>query len=750
MRDARNREFLARLLETFRAEAGEHIAAIAARLSDLADADAAARAGLVEVAFREAHSLKAAARAVSQGEIERVCQAMEGVFAALKRGEREPTRKLLDDLHAANDALSDLLAAEMAGKPAPQRSRIDALLRTLAPGSPEESATAPESAAPRDTRAPEPANGAHVAEPQSPAGVDTLRLPVQRLDAVLRQAEDLLGVKLGAQEQAAALVRTLAELSELRRQWSRARGVIDVLRDVPAAKPLLAILDASERQSAALETALSGLGRTAAEGARTASLRIDGLLRDIKQVLMMEARTLLESLPKAVRDLAREQGKEVDFRVEGGELEIDRRVLEELREPLLHLLRNAIDHGIEKPAVRQERGRPARAALRLSLRPLEGGKVEFAVADDGEGVPLKSLAARAVKAGLLAAPDAAHAGAAELLPLIFHSGLSTSPMITEISGRGLGLAIVRERVERLGGSIAVESPEGRGTTFRLVVPLTLATFRGVPVTAAGQTFVIPTLGVERVLRAGRDMLRTVENRPMLACDGGHLPLAGLAETLELPAAAKDGDEEAFAAVVLGVAARRIAFRVDEVHGDQEVLVKPLGKCLERVRNVAGATVLGDGRIAAVLNVHDLLKSAARIARAPAAAGRPAQSSRSRTRLRVLVVEDSITARGLLKNILEAAGYTVRTAVDGVEAWSALKLEEFDLVVSDVEMPRMNGFDLTARIRADKRLAELPVVLLTALASREDQERGVDVGASAYLLKGDFDHRRLLETLQRLA
>ena len=747
MADSKNRQFLLKLLETFRAEAREHITKIAARLSELAQGDAAARAGLVEVAFREAHSLKAAARAVSQGEMERVCQAMEGVFAALKRGEHEPTRALIDALHAANDTLADLLAAEESGKPVPERSRTDARLRALesARGGVVEERTGPQPEAPA---APAIASPAEAPAPPSPACAETIRLPVRRLDALLRQTEDMLSVKLGAQSQSAAAARALADVAQWRKEWARLRGSLDSLRSVAAAKPLLGFLEGSERQAASLEATVAGLARNAAEEARSASVRIDGLLRDIKQILMLEARTLLDAMPRAIRDLAREQGKDVDFRIEGGELEIDRRILEEIREPLLHLLRNAVDHGIDKPAAREKRGKLARAALRLALTPLEGGKVEFAVTDDGDGVPLKALAARAVKMGLLTAPAAAQAGAAELLPLIFHSGISTSPMITEISGRGLGLAIVRERVERLGGTAAVESVEGRGATFRLVVPLTLATFRGIPVRAAAQTFVIPTLGVERVLRARSTALRTVENRPMVAVNGGYLPLVSLAETLELPAPADPGD--AVIAVVLGSATGRVAFRVDEVQGDQEVLVKPLGKCLERVRNVAGATVLGDGRIAPILNIHDLLKSAARAAHAPAAGAAAEAEPRAAVQLRVLVVEDSITARGLLKNILEAAGYAVKTAVDGVEAWAALKLEHYDLVVSDVEMPRMNGFDLTARIRADKRTAELPVVLLTALATREDRERGVEAGANAYLLKGEFDHQRLLEVLRGLA
>jgi two-component system chemotaxis sensor kinase CheA len=307
---------------------------------------------------------------------------------------------------------------------------------------------------------------------------------------------------------------------------------------------------------------------------------------------------------------------------------------------------------------------------------------------------------------------------------------------------------VRERVERLQGSIAVESAEGRGTTFRLVVPMTLSTFRGVTVRAGEDLFVVPTLAIERVVRVEAQAVRTIEGRPAIEAGGGHIPLVRLADVLELPPAPpRPSQKDRLIALILGAGAARVAFEVDEAQGDQEVLVKPLGRCLQRVRNVSAATLLGDGRIAPILNVQDLLKSAARTVRPPEALQDEAPVLVQKS---VLIAEDSITARGLLKNILEAAGYRVRTTVDGVDAWAALKLESFDVVVSDVEMPRMNGFDLTARIRSDRALSELPVVLLTALESREDRERGVEVGANAYSRKGDFDQRVLLEVLRRLA
>jgi two-component system chemotaxis sensor kinase CheA len=328
--------------------------------------------------------------------------------------------------------------------------------------------------------------------------------------------------------------------------------------------------------------------------------------------------------------------------------------------------------------------------------------------------------------------------------LIFRSGVSTSPMITEISGRGLGLAIVREKAERVGGTVSVETQQGTGTTFRLMLPLTLARFRGILVRVGESLFVVPTRHVQRVLRVGREEIKSAENRETIQINGRAASAVRLSDVLEITRRNAGTDPKGKVPVlVLAWAGEQIGFLVDEILDEQEVLVKSLGKQLPHVRNIAGATVLGTGRVLPVLNVADLMQSAVKTA--PAAAARETEEAPKS----VLVAEDSITSRTLLKNILEFAGYKVKTAIDGAEALAVLGTEAFDLVVSDVEMPRMSGFDLTAKIRSDKRLAQLPVVLVTGLDSREDKERGVDVGANAYIVKSSFDQGNLLEVVRRL-
>jgi two-component system chemotaxis sensor kinase CheA len=439
----------------------------------------------------------------------------------------------------------------------------------------------------------------------------------------------------------------------------------------------------------------------------------------------------------------------VELVIHGGDLEIDRRILEEMKDALIHMIRNCIDHGIETPAVREQKQKPPRGTITLAIAQQDSGKAEMLVTDDGMGIDAGKVKAAARKLGLVSAEEAARLGEHETLMLAFRSGISTSPIITDISGRGLGLAIVREKVERLGGTVALESRPDAGTTFRIILPLTLANFRSILVSAGGQFFVIPAVSVERVARVAASDIRTVENRETISLDGQAVSLVRLGDVLGLPAKAAAGKSAGNSAIVLGLGSARIAFQVDEVLGEQEALVKPLGPQLVRVRNVAGASVLGTGQVVPVLNVPDLMKSAVRPALTTLrAVGMPVPSAETRMQS-VLVVEDSITSRALLKNILESAGYAVTIAVDGVDAYAALKTAAFDLVVSDVEMPRMDGFDLTAKVRADKQLAELPVVLVTALESNEHRERGIDVGANAYIVKSSFDQSDLLEIIRRL-
>ncbi|MBM3298613.1 MAG: hybrid sensor histidine kinase/response regulator [Deltaproteobacteria bacterium] len=790
-------QFLEKLLATFRIEAQEHLKSIAGGLLELEKAQPGSEeaAATIETMYRGAHSLKGAARSVNITSIESICQAVESIFGALKAGRLEPSVELFDELHRATDTMGDLVTESGEIDPDPL---IETLMGLLEAGAKPAPLTVPrkipkaarKKGAARKGKAREPIaleaeskegtvqedaslvasrTGVESADPditprrERTFQAETVRISVEKLDPLLRQVEEMVSVKLTTGQRVSDLLSVLSTISQWKQKWSaltssetRATGVLtgqgkagDAGSSTGQIAKLMDFLNWNESFVKAMEAKLGGLAKLAETDARTHGQMVDDLLEDMMNVLMLPCSSLMELFPRLVRDLSRDAGKEVDLEIIGSDLEIDRRILEEMKDPLIHLVRNSIDHGIETPEERERKGKPRHGKVTVAFAQISGNQVELVVSDDGAGIDVVRVREAAVRRGMISEKEKGQMDGQDVLSLVFRSEVSTSPTVTSISGRGLGLAIVREKVENLGGNVSVATNREVGASFRILLPVTLSTFRGILVRAFGQPFIVPTASVERVARIKKDLVKTVGNRDTIEVDGKPVPLVWLGEILELSRSGqKNGDSDFIPMMILRSGETLVSFRVDAILQEQEVLVKGLGKQLSRVRNVAGATVLGSGKLVPILNVQDLVKSSLKPSHAIAGPALRVEAVEDQTR-KILVVEDSITSRMLLKNILEASGYNVTTSVDGVDAWSALKTGNFDLVVSDVDMPRMNGFDLTSNIRSDERLADLPVVLVTSLGSREDRERGIDVGANAYIVKGNFDQNNLLETVERL-
>ncbi|MFH1744343.1 MAG: hybrid sensor histidine kinase/response regulator [bacterium] len=773
-------ELMRRLLATFKDEAMEHLQAISSGLVDLErKPPSEERAKIVETVYREAHSLKGAARAVNLADIEALCRSMEDIFAGFKRGDFEVSHEVFDALYKALDAIGELVVTPGAGK-APS---ISALLKNLT----ELEASGdrkPSELVPSKTEEPTPkATGTLLGDrekedvplpPQSSESTPfdtqtrssgTIRISTERLDWLLLQAEEMLTAKLAARKHASDLNEMVTTLGLWNKEWAKIQPVArrtgqildknKVDRDRrrngfgSTVGKLLDFLEWNHSHVDKLKNDLVVVAQSAETDARLLDRMVDNLLEDMKQVLMLPFSSLSGLFPRMVRDLSRDAGKEVEFTIKGEEVEIDKRILEEIKDPLTHLLRNCIDHGVEKPEEREARGKVPLGHIELAVSRANGSKVEILISDDGRGVDLDAVKAAAVKEGIIEEENSSRLDRQAVLSLIRHSGVTTSPIITDISGRGLGLAIVQEKIERLDGTLSIETETNAGTSVKILLPLTLAAFRGVLIEVSGRIFVVPTTNVRRVLRIKRDEIKTIENRETIEWNGEVISLVKLDEVLELPRIQRpDETTEFVTAAIIGAGDIRVAFGVDRILNEQEVLIKRLGSQLSRVRNIAGATIRSSGEAVPVLNVPDLLKSAARVAGPTTTAGGP-EEIKTKTARSILIVEDSITSRTLLKNILESSGFRVRTAVDGVDAMTALKTDEFDLVVSDIDMPRMDGFDLTAKIRSDEKLSQLPVVLVTSLEAREHRERGVEAGANAYIAKSGFDQSNLLETIDRL-
>ena len=790
---------LKKLREAFRLESAERLTNLSAGLLDLEKADTdELRHPVLEVVFREAHSLKGAARAVNLTEIESLCQSVEGLFSALKKKSLPLSPAIFDTLHHSVRLIESLLTEPSAHF----MEEIEGLLFRLdelkhkgefadKPALLPESAPLPVQEAKVNVREPTADNireskakvrdsvsdnirepRAESRHPQSvlPAKLpisETVRIAASKLDKLLLQAEELSSLKLASNQRVLNLREVANSFAQWKKQWNRMESEFRILRtqvqrekssesggsDTDALAGLMSFADWNHEHNEALGREIRRITKAAESDHRVFSKMVNDL-SDMKKVMMLPFSTLFEIFPRMVRDLSRNQGKESDLMIEGGEIEIDRRILEEIKDPLIHLLRNAVDHGLEAPELRQKRGKPRHGTVRLCVSQIESSKVEILLSDNGNGIDLEQIREQAVASGILSEKEAENLKDPEALSLIFRSGISSSKIITEISGRGLGLAIVQEKIEKLGGMLFVETALEKGSSFRMELPVTLATFRGILIRAANDLFIVPGAQVERVLKIRQDQVKTVENMPTVFFDSQVLPLAELAAVLKISShsqepAREQENSDFLIVMILGTGQKRVAFQVAQVLSEQEVLVKSLGRQLSRVPNIAGATILGNGKVVPILNVHDLLKSAASenmvYARRTSAPRTEAETKRHA----ILVAEDSITSRILIKNILEAAGYAVKTAVDGRDAYTILKSEAFDAVISDVEMPRMNGFELTEHIRKNGKLADTPVILLTNLDSREDRERGIDVGASAYLVKTGFDQSNLLDIIGRL-
>jgi two-component system chemotaxis sensor kinase CheA len=753
--DEKNIEFQRRLRDTFRMEAAEHIQAISTGLLDLEKNPGTENlAELIESIFREAHSLKGAARSVDLRDVESVCQPLEGAFSALKRQEIVLSPAVFDLFHRTVNIIEQIISSSPGERTPTDRSNVRALIRQLnemtqgpmpegvpkEPGQFEKTATGkyiPDAPASSDDQ-----HNARIQTADKQIPVETVRIPAARLDSILLQAEEMILVKMAAD-------RRVAELKEIDRtlaSWKMASAKRPEKLSVPEMRyhEIMPVLN--ETRLNTLHDQVAAVSRTAEQDLHNITRMVDEHLGSMKQVMLLPVSSLAEAFPKVVRDLARDQNKEAELVIGGADVEIDKRILEELKDPFIHLLRNCIDHSIRKPEERALLNKAPKGIINLIFKIKDGRQLEILVSDDGEGIDTSQVREAAIKTGLLTPDAAGKLSEPEILSLIFKSGITTSPIITDISGRGLGLAIVREKAEKLGGAVSVQTRAGVGTTFRLMVPLTLATFRGVLVRVDKHVFVLPTLNVERVKMISREEIMTVENHETIRLNGQTLSLVRLGDTLEL-SADENATAEKITVVVIVSGDTRMAFQVDEILDEQQVLVKGLGRQLPRVRNIAGATVLGTGRVVPILNIPDLVKSAMRLA----ATVRPGNTVKKATVKagRILVAEDSITSRTLIKNILETAGFKVSTAVDGLDAFTQARSAEFDLVVSDVDMPRMSGFELTSKIRNDKKLGELPVVLVTALEAREDRERGIEVGANAYIVKSSFDQSNLLEVIKQL-
>ena len=765
-------DLLKELLATFEIEAGERLAAANRHLVVLEKAtDPRTISELVTEIFREVHSLKGAAGAVGLTGAQVVSHRLESLFERARAGEMLPVEQF-DLVYEGLDAVAALVAEGASGTPADVdvddlAERLEAAAR--APGV-KLPAVEPEPALPPATRADADETEIESATPEprpdaEPArlGDDTIRVSTTKLDSLMGLVGELFAATIAADERLNEVARIHDHYSKWEREWREARPRYHKLLtelgnsdngafangmsrsfklDLHA---LLSFIRSSDEREQDAIRALQDLRRKFGVDGRRISQIVSDLQDEVRRTRMVPLSALLELVPRLARDVARSLGKEVDVKVSGAEIEVDRTVLEQLKDPLGHLVRNCIDHGLEDPDLRAISGKPRRGQLTLSAEQ-HGGSLTLTVLDDGRGIHPDAIRSAAVRKGILQAQGASALSDRDALDLIFRSGFSTSAIITDISGRGVGLDVVRDNVEKLHGLIEVETSPGESTRFTLTVPLSVSTTKCLMVRQGGEDFALPASNITRILRVESGDIGRADLREVVSIDDRPVPLMRLGDLVGSGSRAPANGKHPV--VLAGSAERRVAFLVDELRGAHELVVKGLPTPFRRVRFAAGAAIIGAGQIAVVLNVADLVRAEHAVTQAGPLRPLNAESV-TPARPVVLVVDDSIVTRTLERNILETAGYDVRVAADGHEAWQSLETQGIDLVVSDVEMPGLDGFLLTERIRGDERFANLPVVLVTSLDSQDHRRRGVEAGADAHIVKQAFNQDRLLETIQSL-
>ncbi|MBW4491919.1 MAG: Hpt domain-containing protein [Oscillatoria princeps RMCB-10] len=585
--------------------------------------------------------------------------------------------------------------------------------------------------------------------------IETIRVETRNLDSLMTQAGELTVTKI-------RIAHRLAEIEEivnLWEEWSRdtyvnrfafeeiGRGNRDGAVKAPLAGLVQNLHHRAEERLERLGAQVNRLRGAVYEDTARLEVVADELEEGIRTLRLLPLSTIFNLFPRMVRDLGRQEGKQVQLLVEGGETRADKRILEEMKDPLTHMIRNAIDHGIETPAERLAAGKPPVATIRLRGYQT-AANIIIQVEDDGRGLDMESIKRTALKRGICREVELAAMSESQIQSVIFAPGFSTRTFVTEVSGRGVGLDVVRTNVERLKGTIQVESAPGRGCTVRLQLGTTLATAHVLLVAVSGQPLALPVEFVQMARLVHQEEIFTIEGRETILLDSQPVSVVPLADLLELPASVNTLPVSSAASpcIILKVGEERLGLLVEALLDEQDVVLKPQSKLLKRVRNVAGATILGTGEVCMVLNPQDLLKSVRRHALAVTPVKGVERAKRKQV---ILLVEDSIATRTQEKRILESAGYEVTTAVDGLDGFNKLKTRSFDAVVSDIQMPNLDGLGLTAKIRQLKEYRELPIVLVTSLASDEDKQRGAEAGANAYITKSSFNQDVLLETLRRL-
>lgn len=697
---------------------------------------------ILEKLLKEAENLKTDSIIVGLEAAERLSEALEDIFDQLLCQDIPYTPELLDRVEYVVAELEKLIKEALEG--VPSGVNVDRAIAELkaekwrkadsqsnpdpspANGNGTENKTQPKTSTPPksdDTRE------------QKPYRIDTIRVQTQHLDFLMTQTGELTVTKI-------RIAHTANQLEELFSLWE----------DWKSKQKNQWQNDDKNSNLARIEELITNLRDAAQENSTRLDLIAGDLEEKIGTLRLLPLSTVFHLFPRLVRDLAREENKEVELILEGGETTADKQILEEIKDPLMHLIRNAVDHGLETPEERKAMGKSSTGKIQLRAY-RTGSNIAIEIADDGRGLDTQKIKQTAIKRGLYHPEELDAMSTHQLYSLILTPGFSTRSFITEVSGRGVGLDVVQTNVQRLKGNIQIESTPGEGCTFKIQLGTTLATANVLLVNVENHTYGLPIEAVQTSFLVSPEDIFTIEGRSTISLENQAISVARLSELLELPEDQQNQDtQKQLPCILLNMGEEKFGLFVDQLLDTQDVVIKPQSKIIKRVRNVLGATILGTGEVCMILNPQDLLKSLQqKTTSAISKSGKKAQPLyQQTTKPIVLLAEDSITVRTQEKRILEGAGYEVITAVDGLDGYNKLKSNpHIDAIISDIQMPNIDGLTFAEKVRQEQEYSETPFILVTSLNSDEDKRRGAQAGANAYITKDKFNQELLIDTLGRL-
>lgn len=750
------------MLELFRLEAESQTAVLSAGVLAIEELERSPET--VESMMRAAHSLKGAARIVGLDPAVRVAHALEDVFVGAGKGTFRVKPEHADRILAGIDFLSAIAKSDDALSPASEwPSRAERLVDDLGTMVADQAAVQTQVPAPEPAKTPPgmpggtsaadavaaPATAAKPADTPAPA-----TRPAEQADRVVRVSADsltrlvgLAGESLVETRQLRPFVDSLLQLRASEVDICDAIAALDEklkAGDIAVPGTITAMLTTIRERS---DAALAALTRHVEDFESFARRNEDLSNRLHHEVIVSRMRPLADGIrgfPRLVRDVARTLGKQVRFEVRGEQTGVDRDILDKLEAPLSHLIRNSLDHGIELPADRETAGKPPAGTIRLEARH-RAGMLQITLTDDGRGIDVEHLRAKAVARGLVARQVADQLTELELLEFLFLPGFSTKDQVTEISGRGVGLDVVQSMVKNVGGSVRVATQTGRQTTFTLQLPITMSVIRALLVQIGGEPYAFPLTRIDQILFCPAASIRTVEGRQYFDRDGVSIGLVMAAQILETTG---QPPADPMPVVVISDRGQQFGMIVDSFLGERDLEVRPLDPRLGKVPDVNSASLLENGDPVLIVDVEDLVRSIDNVlmGRRLSRVEFERMAEQARQRKRILVVDDSITVRELERQLLQARGFTVDVAVDGMDGWNAIRGTHYDLVVTDVDMPRMDGIGLVSLIKADPARRETPVVIVSYKDREEDRLRGLDAGANRYLTKSSFHDETFVDTI----